>query len=165
MKFIAPKARSPLHRAAEGAVQRLVETPTLRTLLVLDDPADISAPAVARYLMASLTPDNKVGAPWCEMLEPNMGIPSDDEMLRVQSAPVVVFYKAHGYIDPGVLYDFVMLVRNRHERGLRTIITTRVEKLAEWCHWLTTHGVNRDEVLPLWNLLQSDTGRAVSLTK
>jgi hypothetical protein len=58
-----------------------------------------------------------------------------------------------------------MLVRNRHERGLRTIITSRVEKLAEWCHWLTTHGVNRDEVLPLWNLLQSDTGRAVILTK
>jgi hypothetical protein len=165
MRFVPPVARSPLHRAAEAAVHRLVETPTLRTLLVMGDPADLSAAAVARYSMASLTEDNKVGAPWCEMHDPNMGIPSDDEMRRVQQAPVVVFYKAHGGIDAGVLYDFVMLVRHRHERGLRTIITSRVEKLAEWCHWLTTHGVNRDEVLPLWNLLQSDAGRAVSLVK
>lgn len=165
MKFLVPVARSPLHRAAEAAVHRLVETPTLRTLLVMGDPADLSAPAVARYLMASLTPDNKVGAPWCEMHDPNMGIPSDDEMRRVQEVPVVVFYKAHGGIDAGVLYDFAVLLRHRHEHGLRTIVTTRIEKLPEWCQWLVEHGVSRADVTPLWELLKSDTGRAVSLAK
>jgi len=154
MKIPEPASRTPAHKAARAAVRQL-EGGTVRTVCLLGDPDDICAPAVAFHAIGSHFAGNRYGAPWCDMHAAHMGIPDQPQMECVEKAPVVAFYRAHGYVETVVLEDFVTLVLSRHQRNLQTIVTSRHASLADLCNWLVTGGVARERVVALYNLFRT----------
>ena len=162
MQLPEPSTKSPGHKAARAAVRRL-EAGTVRTLCLLGDPEDICAPAVAFYAVGSHNSGNRYGVPWCDMHAPSIGIPDKAQMECVEKAPVVVFYKAHGYVDIIALENFVALVLGRHAVGLQTIITTRHANFADVCRWLVDSGLPHATVVPLFGLFTTPEALAISI--
>ena len=162
MHLPKPEAKTPQHKAANLAVRQL-DDGTVRSLCLLGDSDDVCAPFVAFHAVKSMIPGNPHGAPWCDMDRPNMGIPDDAQMRCVEKARVVVFYKAHGYVDTLVLGDFLKAVLSRHARGLQTIITTRHRTFADVCNWLVESGIEHARVAPLFDLFTTPEAVAVSI--
>ena len=162
MQLPTPEAKTPQHKAAKLAVHQL-DAGKVRSLCLLGDPNDVCAPFVAFHLVKSMVPGNPYGGPWCDMDRPNMGIPDDAQMRCVEKAAVVVFYKAHGYVDILSLGDFVTVVLSRHARGLQTIITTQHRSFADVCNWLVESGLTHAQVAPLFRLFDTPEAVAVSI--
>lgn len=163
MHLPEPSRRTPAHKAAAAAVRQLADG-TVRTLCLLGDPDDVCAPAVAFHAIGSHFAGNRYGTPWCDMHAPHLGIPDQAQMECVEKAPVVVFYKAHGYVETVALEDFVTLALSRHSRGLQTIVTTRHASLADLCNWLVTGGLARERVVPFYELFRTAEAVEVSIT-
>jgi hypothetical protein len=162
MHLPKPEAKTPQHKAANLAVRQL-DAGTVRSLCLLGDSDDVCAPFVAFRVVKSMVPGSPHGAPWCDMDRPNMGIADDAQMRCVEKARVVVFYKAHGYVDTLVLGDFVTLVLSRHALGLQTIITTRHRTFADVCNWLVEGGIEHARVALLFDLFTTPEAVAVSI--
>jgi hypothetical protein len=162
MQLPKPEEKTPQHKAANLAVRQL-DAGKVRSLCLLGDPDDVCAPFVAFHLVKSMVPGDPYGGPWCDMDRPNMGIPDDAQMRCVEKARVVVFYKAHGYVDTLVLEDFVALVLRRHAADLQTIITTRHRTFADVCNWLVESGIEHARVAPLFDLFTTPEAVAVSI--
>jgi hypothetical protein len=163
MKFPEPVVKTPAHKAAKAAVQQL-EGGTVRSLCMLGDPEDFCAPFAAFHAVKSAATGNPYGAPWCDMDRPHLGIGDNQKQMEcVEKEPVVVFYKAHGYVDIIALEDFVTLVLSRHARKLQTIITTRHQTFADLCNWLVQSGLSHAQVSPLFKLFDTPEAVAVSI--
>jgi len=163
MKLPEPVVKTPAHGAAKAAVHQL-DAGKVRSLCLLGDPDDVCAPFVAFHLVKSMVPGNPYGGPWCDMDRPHLGIGDDKKQMEcVEKAPVVVFYKAHGYVDIIALEDFVTLVLSRHARKLQTIITTRHRAFADVCNWLVESGLPHASVSPLFKLFDTPEAVAVSI--
>ena len=162
MQLPKPEEKTPQHKAANLAVRQL-DAGKVRSLCLLGDPDDVCAPFVAFHLVKSMVPGNPYGGPWCDMDRPNMGIPDQKQMECVEKAAVVVFYKAHGYVDILSLQDFVTVVLSRPARGLQTIITTRHRNLGDVCNWLVGSGLAHARVSQLFDLFTRPDAVAVSI--
>jgi hypothetical protein len=162
MKLPEPVVKTPAHKAAKAAVAQL-DAGKVRSLCLLGDSDDVCAPFVAFHLVNSMVSGNPYGGPWCDMDAPSMGIPDQKQMECVEKAAVVVFYKAHGYVDILSLQDFVTVVLSRHARGLQTIITTRHRNLGDVCNWLVGSGLAHARVSQLFDLFTRPDAVAVSI--